>query len=171
MHVWMYVCIHVYICIYSCSKYIHKYICLYYYLYDSVSKVTGITATMLRNEKPLSEVLPLLLQWIQSTTEYVSDCTDTVHYPGMQLLQIIINVIIILHLHFLVVLVAHNGFSFNFPLMLAEVERRPKQLALCVFEDQNIHFSDTLPLLRKVCIHQLLQHKMIFLIVLNEEGW
>ncbi len=50
----------------------------------------------------------------------------------MQLLQIIINVIIILHLHFFVVLVAHNGFSFDFPLMLAEVERRPKQLALCL---------------------------------------
>ncbi len=63
---------------------------------------------------------------------------------------------------FYVVLVAHNGFSFDFLVLLAEVERRPRQLALSVFEDQNIHFSDTLPLLQKVYIHKLQQHNMIF---------
>ncbi len=47
------------------------------------------------------------------------------------------------------VLVAHNGYSFNFPVLLAEVERRPRDLAGSSFVTKNIHFSDTLPLLRK----------------------
>ena len=49
------------------------------------------------------------------------------------------------------VLVAHNGFSFDFPMLFANVERCPhKQLAVSTFEIHNIHFADTLPLLRKV---------------------
>ena len=56
----------------------------------------------------------------------------------------------ILNLHFHVVLLAHNGFVFDFPVLLAEVERRPRQLAASIFEDHNIHFGDTLPLLRKI---------------------
>jgi len=47
------------------------------------------------------------------------------------------------------VLVAHNGFAFDFPILLAEVERRV-ELQLTLFRSANIHFSDTLPLLRKV---------------------
>ncbi len=48
------------------------------------------------------------------------------------------------------VLVAHNGYSFDFPVLLAEVERKPRDLAGSSFVTKNIHFSDTLPLLRKV---------------------
>ena len=48
-----------------------------------------------------------------------------------------------------VVLVAQYGFRFDFPILLAEVERRP-QLDLFNFRTGNVHFSDTLPLLRKV---------------------
>ena len=47
------------------------------------------------------------------------------------------------------VLVAQYGFVFDFPILLAEVERRP-QLDLFNFRTGNVHFSDTLPLLRKV---------------------
>ena len=47
------------------------------------------------------------------------------------------------------VLVAHNGFAFDFPILLAEVERHP-ELDLFNFQTGNVHFSDTLPLLRKV---------------------
>ena len=50
----------------------------------------------------------------------------------------------------MLVLVAHNGFAFDFPILLAEVERRPNVLEVSAFEDGNIHFSDSLPLLRKV---------------------
>lgn len=52
---------------------------------------------------------------------------------------------------FIIVLVAHNGFAFDFSILFAEVERRPDHLALSAFEAGNIHFSDTLPLLRQVC--------------------
>ena len=45
---------------------------------------------------------------------------------------------------------AHNRFGFDFLVLLAEVERRPRQFASSIFEDDNINFSDTLPLLRKI---------------------
>ena len=68
---------------------------------------------------------------------------------------------------YLTVLVAHNGFVFDFPILLAEVERRPGVLATSVFEERNIHISDDLPLLRKVA-----QLNTIVCIVLsnNEEN-
>ncbi len=49
----------------------------------------------------------------------------------------------------LLVLVAHNGFAFDFPILLAEVEQKA-ELQLTLFQSANMHFSDTLPLLRKV---------------------
>ena len=76
-------------------------VCVLIFLCAPVTKVTGITATMIRNEKPLSEVLPLFLDWMQSTTEYVSDNTDTVHYPGMQLSIIQLCNNDFLNLHFM----------------------------------------------------------------------
>lgn len=48
------------------------------------------------------------------------------------------------------VLVAHNGFVFDFPLLLAEIERRPNCLSTQHFVSHNIHFGDTLPHLRQV---------------------
>ena len=44
-----------------------------------------------------------------------------------------------------VVLLSHNGFSFDFPVLLAEVERRPQQLNVSTFLAHHIHFGDTLP--------------------------
>ncbi|XP_064397556.1 uncharacterized protein LOC135344319 [Halichondria panicea] len=69
------------------------------------------------------------IDWLATTTAHVSEVTGIPHYP---------------------VLVAHNGFSFDFPVLLAEVERRPESLATSIFEAKNIHFSDTLPLLRQM---------------------
>ena len=37
---------------------------------------------MLRNERPLSIVLPLFLDWVVSTTSHVSNVTTTSYYPG-----------------------------------------------------------------------------------------
>lgn len=45
---------------------------------------------------------------------------------------------------------AHNGFTFDFPILFAEVERRSETLDISVFEKHHIHFGDTLPLLKKV---------------------
>ena len=69
------------------------------------------------------------------------------------------------------VLVAHNGFAFDFPILLAEVERRP-ELDLFNFRTGNVHFSDTLPLLRKVVtfIKSMILLEF-FYFYLDEEGW
>ncbi len=47
------------------------------------------------------------------------------------------------------VLVSHNGYQFDFPMLLAEVERN--NLDSSCFERHNVHFSDTLKHLREVC--------------------
>lgn len=49
------------------------------------------------------------------------------------------------------VLVAHNGFVYDFPILFAEIERRPEKLDLSIFRRHKIHFADTLPHLRDVC--------------------
>ncbi len=58
--------------------------CMYEYLlfHFVVTKITGITAAMLDGEKPISEVFPLFLDWVTTTTTYVSNVTKTPHYPG-----------------------------------------------------------------------------------------
>ena len=48
-----------------------------------------------------------------------------------------------------IVLVAHNGFAFDFSILFAEVESR-ESLGMSTFSANNIHFSDSLPLLRMV---------------------
>ncbi len=55
-------------------------------------------------------------------------------------------------LTFNTVLVAHNdnGFVFDFPMLLAEVERLSGTLDPSVFKEMKIHFGDTLPLVRQV---------------------
>ena len=49
----------------------------------------------------------------------------------------------------IVVLVAHNGFSFDYPILMSEVESR-EDLSLSLFYSNDVHFSDSLPLLRAV---------------------
>ena len=46
-----------------------------------VSQKTGITASMLSNEKPFSQVFPTFLKWIDLTTKEVSERLDATHYP------------------------------------------------------------------------------------------
>ena len=48
------------------------------------------------------------------------------------------------------VLVAHNGFEFDFPILLAEIDRRPRDLSCNHLVAQHLHFADTLPHLRQV---------------------
>ncbi len=100
---------------------------------------------MIRGERPLSVVLPIFLDWLITTTSDVSSATGTLHYPG---LTGFIQCSVIVSLS--IVLVAHNGFSFDFPILLAEVERRPEVLNVSLFGTHRIHFTDTLPLLRQV---------------------
>ncbi len=112
-----------------------------------MTRITGISQAMLRNEQPLSLVLLQFLQWVTSVTAEVSDATSTSHFPGIAI-DLFSNVFDLLHFNIHVVLVAHNGFSFDFPILLSEVESR--DIPLSIFENHNVHFSDPLPLLRVV---------------------
>lgn len=115
-----------------------------------VSDKTGINALLIQKEQPLSVVLPKFLKWVHITTKEVSETVGTPHHPGRHYMKYIQTVTLsILNVHF-TVLVAHNGFRFDFPVLLAEVERRPKQLSLSTFRALSIHFSDTLVHLKKV---------------------
>ena len=51
---------------------------------------------------------------------------------------------------FSAVLVAHKGFAYDFPLLLAEIERRPGQLTTSSFHDLNISFADSLIYVQQV---------------------
>ena len=46
-------------------------------------------------------------------------------------------------------IVAHNGYKFDFPLLLAEINRRSGLSTDCLTTSKS-HFSDTLVYLRKV---------------------
>ncbi len=50
-----------------------------------VTKITNITPTMIRGERPLSVVLKVFLEWLISTTSTINSATGTPHYPGWQL--------------------------------------------------------------------------------------
>ena len=66
-------------------------------------------------------------------------------------------------------LVAHNGFAFDFPIPFAEVESR-ESLATSTFAANNIHFGDLLPLVRMVItILVMCQTKLIITSNLDEE--
>lgn len=47
-----------------------------------VTRVTNITPTMIRGERPLSVVLPMFFEWLITTTSDISSSTGTLHYPG-----------------------------------------------------------------------------------------
>ena len=60
-----------------------------------------------------------------------------------------------------IVLVAHYGFAFDFLILFAEVKCR-ESLVMSSFSANNIHFSDSLPLLRMVItISVMCQTKLI----------
>jgi DNA polymerase III alpha subunit (gram-positive type) len=92
-----------------------------------VQELTGINNDMLKEERPLCIVLPEFLKWLVDTAKEASD-ENTVYYP---------------------VLVAHNGFTFDYPMLLAEIKRTP-EISFQSLKESNIHFADTLPHLRKV---------------------
>ena len=68
-----------------------------------VQSKCGITAQMLVIEPPFLHVLEELLLWISSTVQQVEQCQQLKYFP---------------------VLVAHNGFVFDFLILLSELHRR-----------------------------------------------
>ena len=69
-----------------------------------------------------------------------------------------------------VVLVAHNGYVFDFPMLLAEIERRPEKLSLSQLSLHKIYFADTLRYLKQVSIN-LEYHRCTIVLYLGQEGW
>ena len=98
------------------------------------------------------------LEWLASKTALDTKSTIT---------QVKQNSNYLISIDNFLVLVAHNGFSFNFPILLAEVERHV-ELHLSAFLSANIHFSDTLLLLWKVFT---IVKKLSFIYHVDEEGW
>ena len=71
-----------------------------------VEKKCGITSQMLFGAPRFGHVLEELLDWISTTVKEVEEYHNIPHYP---------------------VLVAHNGFTFDFRILLAELHRRKYQ--------------------------------------------
>ena len=44
----------------------------------------------------------------------------------------------------------YNGFKLDFPILLAEIDRRPRDLSCNHLVAQHLHFADTLPHLQQV---------------------
>ena len=123
-----------------------------YFVTSLVTQKTGISTTMLRHQQPLSAVFSKFLEWVSKTTQEVSEQSSASLYPGVfSLLQHVYFVVTIMLLS--TVIVAHNGFAYDFPLLLAEIERRPKDLSTRDLVTHNIYFADTLPHLRQVYIY------------------
>ena len=47
-----------------------------------VTRVTNITPTMIRGERPLSVVFPEFQDWLVTTTKEISRIRGTTYYPG-----------------------------------------------------------------------------------------
>ena len=77
----------------------------------------------------------------------MSEACNAEHYPGWKSTDTHMDTTAS---HLIPVLVAHNGFAYDFPLLLAEIERRPKYLSTQELVTHNVRFADTLPHLRQV---------------------
>ena len=65
-------------CLYIMVKFV-PFTCLHFI---AVSDKTGITASLLRHEQPLSVVFPKLLKWVVDTTEEAAKYDNNSYHPG-----------------------------------------------------------------------------------------
>ena len=75
-------------------------------------------------------------------------------------MKILVNLHSLGHFHFAAVLIAHNGFRFDFPLMYNEIARRTPVLSPDIMK--GIFFADSLDYLRQVKKIQYLVGKSCF---------
>ena len=75
--------------------------------------------------------------------------------------------IIIDHTTYILVLAAHNGFRFDFPILLSEIQRRPKSLNFYNLSQLRLHFADTLGHLRQVWSDKILISNKLLLTPLS----
>jgi len=89
---------------------------------NAVSKrKVGLSTAMLKRQPPFAAALEGLLSWIGDSVNEMDEWQSVNHYP---------------------LLVAHNGFVFDFMLVLSELERR--DMSCSGFRALNVHFADTL---------------------------
>ena len=114
-----------------------------------MSKKTGINAALLRNQPPLTQVFQEFLNWIHQIIQQLEEERGLNSYhPGTQFIQCIVTKFELYSWTFAVI-VAHNGYKFDFPLLLAEINWC-SGLSTGSLVSSKWHFSDTLVYLRKV---------------------
>ena len=91
---------------------------------------------MLYYEKPFTVVFQELLSWINDTINEIQGNCESRYFPGMHSIVLVIVVLKCLY----TVLVAHNGFAFDYRILTAEVEHRNLRHEL----HDNLMFADTL---------------------------
>ncbi len=98
--------------------YVHVHI---FYLYSPASMVHNIYDGDLVNEKPFSEIFSEFLQWISSIVTTAEKHTGIIYTPDINYCFYFILHLLPHNICFYVVLVAHNGFNFDFPCLLSEI--------------------------------------------------
>ena len=86
-----------------------------------VKRKVGLTNAMLKGQPPFPAVLEELLSWIGDTLDEVDQWQGVKHYP---------------------LLVAHNGFAFDYMMVISELQRR--DMSCSSLRAINLHFADTL---------------------------
>ena len=100
---------------------------------EIVSEKCGITARDLFNQPNFSTVLVNFIQWVDTCVDEAQQ-SGVSYYPGS---FHITRVNLTSH----TVLVAHNGFPFDFIFLVAEVKRRKLE---DIFNGTILYFADTL---------------------------
>ena len=103
-----------------------------------MSEKCGITSRDLFNQPNFTTVLTNFIGWINTCVNEAQQ-SGVSYYPGIP--SSCMSTIIICYSITLVVLVAHNGFPFDFVFLVAEVNRRKLDE---IFNSIPLYFADTL---------------------------
>ncbi|XP_070572614.1 uncharacterized protein [Ptychodera flava] len=91
---------------------------------------TGISQGMLQGKPKLSTALPSFLDWVATLVQEVQEKLQRTIYP---------------------VMVAHNGYAYDYPLLFKEIHvRGMTDFIVARMKDCNLHFADSLKLCREL---------------------
>ena len=92
---------------------------------------------MLVGQPPFSTVFTKFLKWIEQCVEEACCGNNDTYCPGM---QVYVHLCIAVLVSFYLVLVAHNGFNFDFLFLMEEIRRCNLKES---FEKVDLWFADT----------------------------
>jgi len=98
------------------------------------------------DKREFSDAFPDFLSWINKCIKEAKEATGNLFYPGIYVYTWYYAYNVPFNL--CTVLVAHNGFVFDFRILAAEVDR---QNLIMQFNRADLGFADTLHQLQKVC--------------------